>query len=196
MTPQKKRYLGWALVLLLCFWLGNHMGAIYTAASGNLTEKLLSALDIEKLLTPPLGLHLSPVFLLWGLCAAAVAGVVILWIEASRHKTMPGKEHGSARWGTPEDIKPFIAPEFENNVILTETERLSMAGRMKYTLDDDYNRNKNVMVIGGSGSRKTRGVIKPNLLQMNCNYVITSGLKKKSWLSSLPSLLMTSLWEA
>ena len=173
MTPQKKKYLGWALVLLLCFWLGNRMGAVYTASSGSLTQKLLAALDIEKLLTPPLGLHLSPVFLLWGLGAAAVAGVVILWIEASRHKTMPGKEHGSARWGTPEDIKPFIAPEFENNVILTETERLSMAGRMKYNRDDDYNRNKNVMVIGGSGSRKTRGVIKPNLLQMNCNYVIT-----------------------
>lgn len=99
MTPQKKKYLGWALVLLLCFWLGNRMGAVYTAASGSLTERLLAALDIEKLLTPPLGLHLSPVFLLWGLCAAAVAGVVILWMEASRHKTMPGKEHGSARCG-------------------------------------------------------------------------------------------------
>ena len=96
MTPQKKKYLGWALVLLLCFWLGNRMGAVYTAASGSLTAKLLAALDIEKLLTPPLGLHLSPVFLLWGLGAAAVAGVVILWIEASRHNTMPGKEHGSA----------------------------------------------------------------------------------------------------
>lgn len=173
MTPKKKKHLGWALALLLCFWLGNRMGAVYTASSGSLTQKLLTALDIEKLLTPPLGLHPSPVFFLWGLGAAAVAGVVILWMEAGRHKTMPGKEHGSARWGTPEDIKPFIAPEFENNVILTETERLSMAGRMKYNRDEDYNRNKNVMVIGGSGSRKTRGVIKPNLLQMNCNYVIT-----------------------
>ena len=78
MTPQKKKHLGWALVLLLCFWLGNRMGAVYTAASGSLSEKLLSALDIERLLTPPLGLRLSPVFLLWGLGAAAVAGVAAM----------------------------------------------------------------------------------------------------------------------
>ena len=79
-------------------------------------------------------------------------------------------EYGSARWGRPEDIKPFIDPTFRNNVILTETERLTMNNRPK---DPRLARNKNVMVVGGSGSGKTRFWLKPNLMQCHSSYVVT-----------------------
>ena len=81
-----------------------------------------------------------------------------------------GMEYGSARWGTPKDIEPYIDPVFENNIILTATERLMMSGRPK---KPKYARNKNVIVIGGSGSGKTRFFVKPNLMQMHSSYVVT-----------------------
>lgn len=82
-----------------------------------------------------------------------------------------GCEYGSARWGNAEDIKPYMADKFEDNVILTETERLTMDGRPK--AGPKYARNKNILVIGGSGSGKTRFYVKPNLLQMHSSYVVT-----------------------
>ena len=81
-----------------------------------------------------------------------------------------GMEYGSARWGTPKDVEPYIDPVFENNIILTATERLMMSGRPK---KPKYARNKNVIVIGGSGSGKTRFFVKPNLMQMHSSYVVT-----------------------
>ena len=85
-------------------------------------------------------------------------------------KFRPGMEYGSARWGTKKDIKPFINPDFRQNIILTETERLTMEGRPKIPKNA---RNKNVIVIGGSGSGKTRFYVKPNLMQMHSSYVVT-----------------------
>ena len=79
-------------------------------------------------------------------------------------------EYGSARWGKPEDIAPYVDPKFENNVILTQTERLMMSNRPK---DPKTARNKNVLVVGGSGSGKTRFFIKPNLMQVHSSYVVT-----------------------
>ena len=79
-------------------------------------------------------------------------------------------EYGSARWGTHDDIAPYIDPVFQNNVILTQTERLTMSSRPK---NPKYARNKNVLVIGGSGSGKTRFWLKPNLMQMHSSYVVT-----------------------
>ena len=79
----------------------------------------------------------------------------LIWVKA-------GEEYGSARWGTAKDIAPYIDPKFENNILLTQTERLSMTGRPK---DPKTARNKNVLVIGGSGSGKTRFYVKPNLMQ-------------------------------
>ena len=79
-------------------------------------------------------------------------------------------EYGSARWGAHEDIAPYIDPVFQNNVILTQTERLTMSSRPK---NPKYARNKNVLVIGGSGSGKTRFWLKPNLMQMHSSYVVT-----------------------
>ncbi len=88
------------------------------------------------------------------------------WLKKYRHNV----EYGSARWGTAKDIEPFIAPKFEDNVILTKTERLMMSNRPKNPANA---RNKNVLIIGGSGSGKTRFWLKPNLLQMHSSYVVT-----------------------
>ena len=88
----------------------------------------------------------------------------------NQKKYRKGVEYGSARWGTAQDIKPFMDPKFENNVILTQTERLTMASRVP---NPAYARNKNVLVIGGSGSGKTRFYLKPNLMQLHSSYVIT-----------------------
>ena len=88
----------------------------------------------------------------------------------NRKKFRQGEEYGSARWGKPEDIKPYTDPEFSNNVILTQTEFLTMNSRPK---QPKYARNKNILVIGGSGSGKTRFFVKPNLMQMHSSYVVT-----------------------
>ncbi|MFA6660957.1 MAG: type IV secretory system conjugative DNA transfer family protein, partial [Bacilli bacterium] len=103
----------------------------------------------------------------------AVAGLIrlIVYVKGKNvKKYRKNEEYGSARWGTPDDIAPYIDPVFENNVILTQTERLMMSNRPK---DPRNARNKNVLVVGGSGSGKTRFFIKPNLMQMHSSYVVT-----------------------
>ena len=110
--------------------------------------------------------------LLVGLVGAAALKAVIYFKGKNAKKYRQGEEYGSARWGNQKDIEPFIDPVFENNVILTQTERLMMSGRPKHP---KYARNKNVIVIGGSGSGKTRFYVKPNLMQMpqKVSYVVT-----------------------
>ena len=110
--------------------------------------------------------------LMVGLVGAAVLKAVIYFKGKNAKKYRQGEEYGSARWGNQKDIEPFIDPVFENNVILTQTERLMMSGRPKHP---KYARNKNVIVIGGSGSGKTRFYVKPNLMQMpqKVSYVVT-----------------------
>lgn len=107
-----------------------------------------------------------------GLVGAAALKAVIYFKGKNAKKYRQGEEYGSARWGNQKDIEPFIDPVFENNVILTQTERLMMSGRPKHP---KYARNKNVIVIGGSGSGKTRFYVKPNLMQMpeKVSYVLT-----------------------
>ena len=113
-----------------------------------------------------------PFDLLVGLVGAVVLKAVIYFKGKNAKKYRQGEEYGSARWGNQKDIEPFIDPVFENNVILTQTERLMMSGRPKHP---KYARNKNVIVIGGSGSGKTRFYVKPNLMQMpqKVSYVVT-----------------------
>jgi hypothetical protein len=100
------------------------------------------------------------------LCVGVVGAVAVRLIVYSKGKNAKkyrkGEEYGSARWGTAKDIAPYIDPKFENNILLTQTERLTMTGRPK---DPKTARNKNVLVIGGSGSGKTRFYVKPNLMQ-------------------------------
>ena len=113
-----------------------------------------------------------PFDLMVGLVGAAALNAVIYFKGKNAKKYRQGEEYGSARWGNQKDIEPFIDPVFENNVILTQSERLMMSGRPKHP---KYARNKNVIVIGGSGSGKTRFYVKPNLMQMpqKVSYVVT-----------------------
>ena len=96
--------------------------------------------------------------------------MVVYYKAKNAKKFRQGVEYGSARWGTAKDIEPYVDPVFENNVLLTATERLMMSGRPK---QPKYARNKNILVIGGSGSGKTRFFVKPSVMQMNCSMVIT-----------------------
>ena len=126
-----------------------------------------------------------PFDLLVGIATAVVLALVIQVKRMDAKKYRQGVEYGSARWGTRKDIKPFINPDFKQNVILTRTEFLTMESRPK---DLKYARNKNVLVIGGSGSGKTRFFIQPNLLQMHSSYVVTD--PKGELLSSCGTALM------
>ena len=113
---------------------------------------------------------LHPLDLLVGLCCGAGLRLAVYLRGKNAKKYRHGMEYGSARWGTPADIAPFIAPKFEDNIILTKTERLMMSNRPP---DPKNARNKNVLVVGGSGSGKTRFWLKPNLLQCHSSYVVT-----------------------
>lgn len=110
--------------------------------------------------------------LLVGIIGALLMKAVVYIKGKNAKKYRQGVEYGSARWGTPKDIAPFVDPVFENNILLTQTERLTMNGRPKLP---KYARNKNVIIIGGSGSGKTRFYVKPNIMQMtpNVSYVVT-----------------------
>ena len=113
---------------------------------------------------------LHPLDLLIGVIGAVIIRLAVYMKGKNAKKYRRGIEYGSARWGGPDDIKPYIDPVFENNIILTQTERLTMNSRPK---DPKTARNKNVLVIGGSGSGKTRFWLKPNLMQMHSSYVVT-----------------------
>ena len=113
---------------------------------------------------------LHPVDLCVGIAAAVIIRLVVYFKGKNAKKFRKNMEYGTARWGKPEDIAPFIDPVFERNVLLTQTERLMMSNRPK---DPKNSRNKNVLVVGGSGSGKTRFFIKPNLMQLHSSYVVT-----------------------
>lgn len=113
---------------------------------------------------------LYPLDLLIGLCAGAAIRLAVYLKGKNAKKFRHKVEYGSARWGTAKDIEPFVAPDFKDNIILTKTEKLMMSNRPK---EPKNARNKNVLIVGGSGSGKTRFWIKPNLLQMHSSYVVT-----------------------
>ena len=117
---------------------------------------------------------LAPSFHLVDLCVGAAGAVLIRLVVYSKGKNAKkyrrGIEYGSARWGTPADIAPYMDKDFSQNVLLTQTERITMSSRPK---EPKYARNKNILVIGGSGSGKTRFFVKPNLLQCHSSYVVT-----------------------
>ena len=113
---------------------------------------------------------LHPLDLAVGLCCGAALRLAVYLKGKNAKKYRHNMEYGSARWGTHDDIAPYMDPVFQNNVILTQTERLTMSSRPK---NPKYARNKNVLVIGGSGSGKTRFWLKPNLMQMHSSYVVT-----------------------
>lgn len=108
--------------------------------------------------------------LMVGITCGIALKCVVSYKQTHAKKYRQGMEYGSARWGTPKDIEPFMDPDFQNNIPLTETERLMLNGRPSHP---KYARNKNVLIIGGSGSGKTRFFVKPSLMQMHSSYVVT-----------------------
>ena len=155
------------------FYIGNKMAWLYRYCRGTSTfaRILVLLVNFSKAFDNPfLSIKIADIFA--GLMIACAFKLFIYVRSKNAKKYRKGVEYGSARWGTAEDIKPFIDPIFENNIILTKTERLTMNSRPKQA---KYARNKNVLVIGGSGSGKTRFFVKPNLMQMSdrTSYVVT-----------------------
>lgn len=112
----------------------------------------------------------NPMDLLFGVACGVGFRLIVYFKAKNAKKFRHGVEYGSARWGNAKDIEPYMDPVFENNIILTASERLMMSGRPS---SPKYARNKNILVIGGSGSGKTRFFVKPNLMQMHSSYVVT-----------------------
>lgn len=136
----------------------------------DLSEKLLNIPDGYALAFENFLPSLHPTDLVIGILCTIGMRVAVYIRSKNAKKYRHGKEYGSARWGNRKDIEPFVDPAFEKNVILTQTESLMMEGRPKNPKDS---RNKNVLIIGGSGSGKTRFWLKPNLMQMHSSYVVT-----------------------
>ena len=147
------------------------LGQAWRMAEGtNLSEKLLHLGDGFASAFASSLPSFHPVDLLVGLLAGLLLRLAVYLKSKDAKKFRKGREYGSARWGTRKDIEPFIDPVFKNNILLTQTERLTMNSRPK---DPRTARNKNVLVIGGSGRGKTRYLLKPNLMQCHSSYVIT-----------------------
>ena len=160
-------YLPYVVIGLLATNLGE---AWRLAAGKELGDKIVSLMDtLPAAFSNPLP-SLRPFDLFIGLCCGAGMRLAVYLKGKNAKKYRHGMEYGSARWGTPKDIEPFMAPKFADNIILTKTERLMMSNRPP---DPKNARNKNVLVVGGSGSGKTRFWLKPNLLQCHSSYVVT-----------------------
>ena len=159
------------LPYLLMGLFATNFGEAWRLAQGaNASEKFLSLFAVLPGALQSFWPSLHPLDLLVGLCCGAGLRLAVYLKSKNAKKYRHGMEYGSARWGTREDIAPYIDPVFQNNVILTKTESLTMNSRPK---GPKTARNKNVLVIGGSGSGKTRFWLKPNLMQMHSSYVVT-----------------------
>ena len=169
MSPRK-RFLTYLPYLLMGLYATNFGEAWRMAVGEDASAKLLSLISVFPAALKSFWPSLHPFDLLVGLCCGAGLWLAVYLKRKSARKYRHGMEYGSARWGTHDDISPYMDPVFYNNVILTQTERLTMSSRPK---DPKTARNKNVLVIGGSGSGKTRFWLKPNLMQMHSSYVVT-----------------------
>ena len=171
MKQEVKKLLILNLPYLLFVYLFDKIGAAVRLAPGaDASEKLLQLGTGFAAAFSSIAPSLHPIDLLIGIAGAVIVRLAVYMKGKNAKKYRKGMEYGSARWGGAEDIKPYIDPVFENNVLLTQTERLMMSSRPK---QPKYARNKNILVIGGSGSGKTRFFVKPNLMQMHSSYVVT-----------------------
>ena len=170
-TKKLTKLLALYLPYLLLGLVTTNFGEAWRLAEGKeLGDKIMSMMGtIPLAFANPLP-SLHPLDLLVGLCCGAGLRLAVYLRGKNAKKYRHGMEYGSARWGTPKDIEPFMAPKFADNIILTKTERLMMSNRPP---DPKNARNKNVLVVGGSGSGKTRFWLKPNLLQCHSSYVVT-----------------------
>ena len=170
-TKKLTKLLALYLPYILLGLVATNIGEAWRLAEGKeLGDKIMSMMGtISVAFANPLP-SLHPLDLLVGLCCGAGLRLAVYLRGKNAKKYRHGMEYGSARWGTAKDIEPFMAPKFADNIILTKTERLMMSNRPP---DPKNARNKNVLVVGGSGSGKTRFWLKPNLLQCHSSYVIT-----------------------
>ena len=170
-TKKPTKLLALYLPYLLLGLIATNFGEAWRLAEGKeLGDKIMAMMGTVPLAfaSPLPSLH--PLDLLVGLCCGAGLRLAVYLRGKNAKKYRHGMEYGSARWGTAKDIEPFMAPKFADNIILTKTERLMMSNRPP---DPKNARNKNVLVVGGSGSGKTRFWLKPNLLQCHSSYVVT-----------------------
>ena len=170
-TKKLTKLLALYLPYILLGLVATNFGEAWRLAEGKeLGDKIMSMMGtIPVAFANPLP-SLYPLDLLVGLCCGAGLRLAVYLRGKNAKKYRHGMEYGSARWGTAKDIEPFMAPKFADNIILTKTERLMMSNRPP---DPKNARNKNVLVVGGSGSGKTRFWLKPNLLQCHSSYVVT-----------------------
>ena len=154
---------------LAFFYLGNiFSNHVRSYVGGDVIDKIFQGiLELNTMSFLP---SIHPADILIGIGMAALIKFVVYTKGKNAKKFRQGKEYGSARWGTKKDIEPYMDEKFQNNILLTQTERLTMNGRPS---NPKYARNKNVLVIGGSGSGKTRFYVKPNLMQMHSSYCVT-----------------------
>ena len=170
-TKKLTKLLALYLPYILLGLVATNFGEVWRLAEGKeLGDKIMSMMGTipVEFANPLPSLH--PLDLLVGLCCGAGLRLAVYLRGKNAKKYRHGMEYGSARWGTPKDIESFMAPKFADNIILTKTERLMMSNRPP---DPKNARNKNVLVVGGSGSGKTRFWLKPNLLQCHSSYVVT-----------------------
>ena len=170
-SVEKKKLILINLPYILAGYFCDKIAWLWRVSPGsNASDKMMAAMNgLNDLFSNPLP-SFFPKDLLIGIAGGVALRLVVYFKAKNAKKFRQGVEYGSARWGNAKDIEPYVDPVFENNVILTETERLMMSGRPK---QPKYARNKNILVIGGSGSGKTRFFVKPNLMQMHSSYVVT-----------------------
>ena len=168
-VQDKAKFLKQNIPYLAFFYVGNifsHHVRAYTG--GDVIDKIFQGiLELNTMSFIP-SIHLTDILI--GIGVAALIKFIVYSKGKNAKKFRQGKEYGSARWGTRKDIEPYMDEKFQNNILLTQTERLTMNGR---PANPKYARNKNVLVIGGSGSGKTRFYVKPNLMQMHSSYCVT-----------------------
>ncbi|MGX7068815.1 VirD4-like conjugal transfer protein, CD1115 family [Gemella bergeri] len=168
-VQDKVKFLKQNVPYLAFFYIGNIFSHHVRAyIGGDIIDKIFQGiLEINTMSFLP---SLHPTDIIMGVVVAVLIKIIVYTKGKNAKKFRQGKEYGSARWGTKKDIEPYMDEKFQNNILLTQTERLTMNGR---PANPKYARNKNVLVIGGSGSGKTRFYVKPNLMQMHSSYCVT-----------------------
>lgn len=168
-VQDKAKFVKQNIPYLAFLYLGNIFAHHVRAyVGGDIIDKIFQGiLELNTMSFIP---SIYPVDILTGIGIAALIKFIVYTKSKNAKKFRQGKEYGSARWGTKKDIEPYMDEKFQNNILLTQTERLTMNGR---PANPKYARNKNVLVIGGSGSGKTRFYVKPNLMQMHSSYCVT-----------------------
>ncbi|HFQ5631508.1 TPA: VirD4-like conjugal transfer protein, CD1115 family [Streptococcus pneumoniae] len=168
-VQDKAKFVKQNIPYLAFFYIGNIFSHHVRAyIGGDIIDKIFQGiLELNTMSFLP---SLHPTDIIMGVVVAVLIKIIVYTKGKNAKKFRQGKEYGSARWGTKKDIEPYMDEKFQNNILLTQTERLTMNGR---PANPKYARNKNVLVIGGSGSGKTRFYVKPNLMQMHSSYCVT-----------------------